>query len=443
MLNKKKEVIKHSSAIQISNNITLLERRAWNLLLANAYDDLLKKDRYKASIKELLEALCIDVRNLEHLKKSFLALMRCVVQWNVLGKDKNDIWGASVLLSGVEIENGIITYAYDPILKDKLYNPKMYAKINLSIQNRFGSKYSLALYELATDYFIRDKNMGQTSFIELEKFRELMGIEKNEYKDFRDFNKRIIKKAITEINEKSDLFLEVEIKKEARKVSALKFHINQNPNKANKIEIKSIEEIKKEIINYNIQNNFDEKQKRLENSLINDFLQSQKQAKEILAKYEDLKVLEEFLSDIEKRYKNGEIENLGAYTYKLLAVYNQKFKKSKFDIEQEEKAKKRAEEEKQRLLEEQKRNLKIKYDDLAKAKAISVFKAMDEMTKLKVQIAFETHLENLDEKIYAIYQKTTFKDLMVRIRFKEFMLEKGYLTLMPFDEYADRVLNPI
>ena len=29
----KREVIKHSAAIQIENNITLLQRRAWNVLL--------------------------------------------------------------------------------------------------------------------------------------------------------------------------------------------------------------------------------------------------------------------------------------------------------------------------------------------------------------------------------------------------------------------------
>ncbi len=36
----KRDVIKHSAAIQIQNNVTLLQRRAWNVLLANAYDEL-------------------------------------------------------------------------------------------------------------------------------------------------------------------------------------------------------------------------------------------------------------------------------------------------------------------------------------------------------------------------------------------------------------------
>ena len=38
------EVIKASPAIQIQNRITHLQRRAWNVLLANAYNELPDKE---------------------------------------------------------------------------------------------------------------------------------------------------------------------------------------------------------------------------------------------------------------------------------------------------------------------------------------------------------------------------------------------------------------
>ena len=44
-LAKRNEVIKASPAIQIQSRITLLQRRAWNVLLANAYDEL-HRQRY-------------------------------------------------------------------------------------------------------------------------------------------------------------------------------------------------------------------------------------------------------------------------------------------------------------------------------------------------------------------------------------------------------------
>ena len=43
-LAKINEVIKASPAIQIQSRISLLQRRAWNVLLANAYSELPDKD---------------------------------------------------------------------------------------------------------------------------------------------------------------------------------------------------------------------------------------------------------------------------------------------------------------------------------------------------------------------------------------------------------------
>ena len=51
-----KFVIKHSSAVQITNKINLLQRRAWNILLANAYETLLDKDEYSVKIRELMDS---------------------------------------------------------------------------------------------------------------------------------------------------------------------------------------------------------------------------------------------------------------------------------------------------------------------------------------------------------------------------------------------------
>jgi truncated hemoglobin YjbI len=55
IMDEKREVIKHSAAIHIQNNITLLQRRAWNVLLHNAYDDLLSDDEYRITVKTLTQ----------------------------------------------------------------------------------------------------------------------------------------------------------------------------------------------------------------------------------------------------------------------------------------------------------------------------------------------------------------------------------------------------
>jgi len=48
------EVIKASAAIQISGDIDGLPRRAWNVLLANAYHELPYKERHSIRVKDLI-----------------------------------------------------------------------------------------------------------------------------------------------------------------------------------------------------------------------------------------------------------------------------------------------------------------------------------------------------------------------------------------------------
>lgn len=223
----KNEVIKHSSAIHIKNSINLLQRRTWNVLLANAFNELRNKHIHKILVKDLHAMLAFESKNEEYLKDTIDGLIGCLVSWNVLGKDKKSGWATTALLSGAEVKDGICTYTYSEILKDKLFNPSMYARISLSIQNKFTSKYSLALYELCLDYLNPTQGIGETPKILIKKFRELMGVTESQYLIFKDFNKFIIQIAISEVNRLSDLNLRVQFYREVRRIVSLKFHVRK------------------------------------------------------------------------------------------------------------------------------------------------------------------------------------------------------------------------
>ena len=221
------EFIKASPAIQIQGNLTHLQRRAWNVLLANAYDELPNKDIHRVSVVELAAKLGFNSRNQEHLKDMLRSLAECTVEWNVLGKDKKQVWGVAALLASAEIENGICTYGFAPHLRLKLYNPRVYAKLNLRLQNRFTDRHALILWEICFDYFDTTRDQGETPFIPLEKFRELMGVAPDEYPAFKTFNQCVIKPAIKEINALTNFFVEVEQKRKSRKIAFLKFIISK------------------------------------------------------------------------------------------------------------------------------------------------------------------------------------------------------------------------
>ena len=61
-LTGKREILKHSGAIQTSGEASLLERKTWNILLLNAFDDLKKKDRFEVSISDLCRWLRLSTQ---------------------------------------------------------------------------------------------------------------------------------------------------------------------------------------------------------------------------------------------------------------------------------------------------------------------------------------------------------------------------------------------
>ena len=234
-MTRRRELIKHSSAIQITNRINLLERRTWNVLMSRAYDDLPLQEEHTIRLGELMRALSLSSKNYDRLKEILETLATTAVKWNVLGKDNQEEWGVTTLLAQAKIKRGLCTYAYSPEMRRRLHNPRIYAKINLSMQNRFTSKHALALYEMFVDYFNVRRKYGETPFIPIQAFRELMGFQEGEYSEFKILNRWVIKEPLNEINSKSDLLVEAEFKKDGRRVSAVKFHIRPNPKHGTKV----------------------------------------------------------------------------------------------------------------------------------------------------------------------------------------------------------------
>jgi hypothetical protein len=224
---KNNEVIKHSAVIQISNKITLFQRRAWNILLRNAFYDLNNPEVkiFQLPFRDLCEQL-----GHTHTDKKYTEVFKIMeelidykVRWNILGKGGRKIRGSAALLAGFEIVDGVCRYDYSQLLREKLANPDMFARINLTIQNRFSSKHALALYELFTDY----KGVKQTPWIRMQDFRELMGLENNEYPEYKLLKYHVISKSIKEINKESDLSIKLDTKKSQRKTSEIKFNIRR------------------------------------------------------------------------------------------------------------------------------------------------------------------------------------------------------------------------
>ena len=211
---------KHSAAIQVAGDVSLLQRRAWDMLLYHAFSDLEEHETHTIGVGELTRMLGITTRNSAHLRETLEGLTSTIVRWNALGKDGKRDWGASSMLAFFRVREGTIEYGFGPIRKN-LHNPSMYARVRLMTTNRFTSKHALALYQLALDY----AGMHQTPWMQLDQFRALMGLSPGQYDRWRYLRRSVIDKACDQVDEIGGITLKLHTRKTGRAVSSVKFTI--------------------------------------------------------------------------------------------------------------------------------------------------------------------------------------------------------------------------
>jgi len=141
----------------------------------------------------------------------------------------------------LKIKDGIISYGFAPDIHEEIMKPTLFVFLNMLVIKQLKSKYSIILYELAEDYKSEINLKVKIPKMELSKFRQLMGIKENQYKDFRDLRINCIERAISEINEKTDLTISYEVTKRGRKVT----HIDFTTIRKNKLLLSDKEEIEK------------------------------------------------------------------------------------------------------------------------------------------------------------------------------------------------------
>lgn len=84
------------------------------------------------------------------------------------------------------------------------------------------SVYSIRLYELLMQF----KKTGDR-LISVRDFRSMLGLDEK-YREFKRLNDSLLKPAVKELNEKSDLIVSVDLVKKGREVVALHFHFKED-----------------------------------------------------------------------------------------------------------------------------------------------------------------------------------------------------------------------
>jgi plasmid replication initiation protein len=303
-----------SGIIQMNSTpISLIQRKCWLLLLYNAFPHLKVQKRYTISISQLRTIL--KYNDTKQLKDALEGLVTSRIEFNVLRTKDHNIWQVMTLLSVAMIKDNVLTYGYVEELLEKLIKKPIYTKIKIEIVKRITSKHSLAMYELACDHLLPN-GTGTTPYISLSELYKLLGCNGNEaYNNFKYFNRDILKKAVAEVNAKTDILIDVKVKRSGRKSYAVQFYISEKRIKPSQLHTSAtIHEIQDTQVKVSAVEAPVKDDNTLYQQLIAEYDQTPKQAKKILDNYDSGYIIErmDYITQIYK--KTNKAKSVGALT---------------------------------------------------------------------------------------------------------------------------------
>lgn len=405
------ELKKHIGTIHSNNSLTLLQRKIANALLYNAYDDLRSKSEHSIYINDLSRLIGYDSNDSKRIKESLVKLISTVIEWNLIDKEKeeNNIWNASSVISDASICGSLCTYSYSNKMRELLYRPEIYGRLNIEVMSQFKSSYGLALYENC----IRYQNIAQTPWFNIEIFRKLMGVEQNKYTIFRDLKRRVIDKAVSEVNMYAPIDIEVVFRKELRKVNEIQFLIK-----------------KKSANTSNATSKIDRTDDLLPR-LKDEYGLSSKQIELLFLTYDTPYILEKMnVIETTSTYQNGKIINLAKYLQNALQDdyrMPKSSKKNAVDFYKKQAAKEADDKKEKKKIEA--------YRKFQDQEILRIFKELEPTRQKAIETKFA---EFIQKNIYGVmYEKNGLENILVLDKLCEFVRAYEREIMAKIAPYAD------
>ena len=222
-INKNKFAVKSNDLVEARYRLSLQESHVilWLLTQISPDDEDFKTHQLKVEDFAKMVGLRVDAQYSE-LKKTTLRLMQRVMQ--IYSDDEKKLIQVSWLSSAVYEEgSGYVSLEFSPQLKPYLLQLKsQFTKINIADALGFKSIYAVRIYELLVQY----STIGRRE-ITVEGLRDYCGIKDNEYPFYGNLRSRVLEKAKTEINEKTDYIVAYKEIKKSRKVDKLDWSIDK------------------------------------------------------------------------------------------------------------------------------------------------------------------------------------------------------------------------
>ena len=228
-------VVKDNSLIDASFNLSLVEQRLMLLAIVEARElskltpntpirvkAITYRDQYKTDESNAYSQLADATKQLFNRQFSYID------QYD----DEECITVARWINRATYMDNRgtVILYMSSEVISMISRLEANFTQYLLEQVSDFKSKYSIRLYELLIKY----RDIENSKKYSIDEIRNLLGLENTEYTRTAVFKRDVIDKAITEINEKSDIQIKYEQFKEGRTISHILFKLTKKKEKKSK-----------------------------------------------------------------------------------------------------------------------------------------------------------------------------------------------------------------
>ena len=216
---KKNLVIKSNKLIWMQSDLNLTQLKLFAKVIIETVKNP-NSEFYRFNIRELMQEFHITDTNHTALKNATAKMIKAVI----LKGDNENSEIQLALFTEVLYSGGLVNMYLHPKLKPYILDiEKKYTKYYFENISWLNSIYSIRIYELLKEFEFRKNRV-----FELDKFRFLLNISKDKYKNFPDFKKRILLSSQKELVEKTDIKFEFQEIRESRKVKKINFTIISN-----------------------------------------------------------------------------------------------------------------------------------------------------------------------------------------------------------------------
>ena len=219
-----------------ASKITVLARKAYNVLLYIAQGQGIEQEVYRAPLQSILRGVDFNSNAQELVKQHLRSMVSTTVEWQSPTSGEGEAWNVAGLLAHAKVykqggENWV-EWSFAPNIKQELLEPQRFARLRLDIISQLRRHAAVVLYEICARY----RDIGLTARQPWPWWRPVLtghpDTEDSIKQEYRFFKRDVLKLAIAEVNAVTDLDVELIEHKAGRSITDIQFRVNKKQQEA-------------------------------------------------------------------------------------------------------------------------------------------------------------------------------------------------------------------